>query len=84
MSGENFGNFTGSAEDAFAIVTNDTTDLTKNARAIYVGVTGNIICILLSGAQVTFNAVPAGSILPVAVKRVLATGTTATNLIGLI
>jgi len=36
------------------------------------------------GNDVTFTAVPGGSLLPVSVKRVWATGTTATNVIGVI
>lgn len=35
------------------------------------------------GSSVTFTGVAAGSILPVAVNRVLATGTTATNIMAL-
>lgn len=53
-------------------------------RALYVGVTGNVtLCPLNSATVVTFEGVPAGTVLPVAFQGVNATGTTATNLVGL-
>jgi len=51
-------------------------------RAIYVGTPGNITLQHIDGTSVLFTAVVAG-ILPVAVVRVMATGTTAANLIAL-
>lgn len=71
------------AGDGFAITPNDGTDLTKDAAGIYVGVTGNIVLNTAKGMTLTFVAVPAGTILPIDTRRVLATGTTATNLIAL-
>jgi hypothetical protein len=53
------------------------------ARALYVGGAGNVAAINENGVAVTFAAVPAGAVLPIATKRVNATGTTATNLIAL-
>ena len=53
------------------------------ARARYVGGAGNVAAINENGVAVTFAAVPAGAVLPIATKRVNATGTTATNLIAL-
>lgn len=70
---------------AFAITPNDGTDLPTNTRAIYVGGAGNVAAILEGDtASVTFTAPPVGSILPIAAKRVLSTGTTATLLIALV
>jgi hypothetical protein len=71
------------ASKAFAITPNDSTDLTTTARAIYVGTTGNL-AVTLSGdsSSVTFTNVAAGYH-PLRAKRVLATGTTASGLIGL-
>ena len=66
---------------AAAITTSDTNN--HNVKAIYVGGAGNISLVTNDGATVTFTAVPVGTILPVAAQRVRATGTTATNLIGL-
>jgi hypothetical protein len=52
------------------------------ADAIYVGGAGNLVVELLSGQSVTFNSVPAGTIIPVQCVRVLNTST-ATNLVAL-
>ena len=71
------------AERAFAITGNDSTDLTVFPRAIYVGGAGNVKVITLGGDTVTFSGVLAGTVIPVRVKRVFSTDTTATNLIGI-
>ena len=71
------------AERAFAITGNDSTDLTVFPRAIYVGGAGNVKVTTLGGDTVTFSGVLAGTVLPVRVKRVFSTDTTATNLIGI-
>ena len=71
------------AERAFAITGNDSTDLTVFPRAIYVGGAGNVKVTTIGGDTVTFSGVLAGSVLPVRVKRVFSTDTTATNLIGI-
>lgn len=71
------------ASSAFPITPSDSTDLAINTRCIYVGVTGNITLNMYDGSSVTFSNVPAGFILPVRAKRILATGTTATSLIGM-
>ena len=55
----------------------------QSYRAIYVGGAGNVAVETLGGNVVTFTAPPVGTVLPVEVKRVLSTGTTATLLIGL-
>jgi len=67
------------AVGAAAVAPNDTTDLPTTSRALYVGGTGNITVTMADGgANVQFNLVPAGVVLPIRAKRVLATGTTAT------
>lgn len=67
-----------------AITPNDSADLAFATRAVYVGGAGNIAAILQGDTvAVTFTGVVAGSILPIRVARVLATGTTATALVGL-
>ena len=70
---------------AFAITPNDSNDLAVSTRAIWTGAGGTIVAILeADSSSVTFTNVPAGQILPIRAKRVLATGTTASmNMIGL-
>jgi hypothetical protein len=67
-----------------AITTSDTVDLPKIARTIYVGAGGNIALIAAGDSSaVTLVAVPGGTILPIRVKRVLVTGTTAASLVAM-
>jgi hypothetical protein len=68
---------------AFAITPSNSEDLPHLTRAIYVGGTGDIAVVMQGGDEVTFSSVFAGSLLPVRVKRVKVTGTTATLLIGI-
>jgi hypothetical protein len=68
---------------AAAITTADT-DQNTSFRAIYVGGAGDIKVDMPGGGTVTFVAVPQGTLLPIRPKRIYATGTTATNLVGLI
>ena len=51
-------------------------------RALYIGVTGDVVVKNEAGTSVTFTAVPVG-ILPVSTDQVLSTGTTATNIVAL-
>ena len=68
---------------AFAITPNNTVDLDVFTRAIYVGGAGNIRVDTIGGEEVLFTGLAVGDILPVRVKRVYATNTTATLMIGL-
>lgn len=68
---------------AAAIVPSDSVALTQTTRAIYVGQAGNLRLRMASADVVTLTAVPAGSLLPLRVAQVLATGTTAGALVGL-
>ncbi|MHA2067642.1 MAG: spike base protein, RCAP_Rcc01079 family [Candidatus Thorarchaeota archaeon] len=80
---------TGSERDrpagkAFAITPNDTTDLDNPTRGLYVGVAGDVTAILIDDdAAVTFVALAAGIIHPISCSRVLATGTAATDILGI-
>lgn len=67
----------------FAIGAADGADLAAETRAIYVGGAGNLRLVLASGDEVTFTGLLAGTLLPVRATRVKATGTTATQLLGL-
>lgn len=74
---------TSPARNAAALVPNDDAALPYMTRALYVAGAGNVAVEMASGAYVTFPAVPAGSILPCRVLRLLKTGTTATGVVGL-
>ena len=74
----------GPARRLFAIAPNDGVDLLFVTTGIYVGATGNLSVIDRdTGTAVTFEAVPAGTILPIRVARVRATGTSASALVGM-
>lgn len=72
---------------AVVITKSDTT--TFNAgnggeiSGIYVGGTGDVAVTTSNGETVTFSAVPVGTILPITVKQVMSTNTTATLMLGL-
>lgn len=66
----------------FAITPDDDVDLVRLAPRIYVGGAGNVRLISSGGDTVTFTML-AGSYIDVQATRVLATGTTATGLVGL-
>lgn len=68
---------------AFAVTPSDTADMAIASRGIYVGGAGNIKVDMVGVGTVTFTAVPVGSTLNVRAKRIYATGTTATLLVGL-
>lgn len=76
-----YGSVSAPAGGAFAVTPSNTTKF--RANALYVGTAGNVAVTMEDGSQVTFNTVPAGSVLPLRVSQVLATGTTASNIIGL-
>lgn len=75
--------FESPATSGFGITPNDSVDLSEVTRALYVGVAGDVQVTLLSGSTLTFGNVNAGTFLPVRAVRVLATGTTASSLVGL-
>jgi len=66
--------------DAAAVVPADGSDLPRSGR-LFVGGAGAVKVTTISGTDVTFTGVIAGSVLPVRVKKVFATGTTATNMV---
>lgn len=68
---------------AASITTDNSNDLPTPAKAIYVGGAGDLTVTTGSGEDVVFKAVPVGTVLPVKIKRVKATGTTATLLLAL-
>lgn len=74
----------GPASNAVAVTPSDSTDLTYTTRALYVGGAGTVVVNMNdTGSSISFVAVAAGSVLPIRVDRVRATGTTATNIVAL-
>lgn len=85
------------ARRAIAVTPSDTKDVTNAtgdgarvyASGLYVGVSGDVAVVVASdasnagaGTAVTFKAVPVGWF-PVQVRRVMSTGTTASQIVGL-
>lgn len=68
-----------------AVTPNDSTDLPGGrAYGLYIGGAGNVAVVHSAGSTaVTYIGVPVGTILPVEVTRVMATNTTATNIVAL-
>ena len=70
---------------AFPIVPDD--NLTQNPvpKALYVGTGGDIaVCAVGSQTDVLLRNVPSGTLIPIRIKAVRATGTSAADLVGLI
>lgn len=74
----------GPASSGFAITPADATDLAEATRCLYVGSGGNIAVVMVSGATLTLKGIGDGTLLPLRVKRVLATGTSAAEIVGLV
>lgn len=72
-----------SSRDYFAITPHNSTNFTFKCRSIRVGVGGDVVAVREDGTAVTFVGCFAGEVLPIVAIRVNATGTTATNLVGL-
>jgi len=74
----------GPSPHGFSITPNDSTALASVTRGIYVGGAGDVTLTLAGDSvAVLLKAVPVGTFLPVCASYVKATGTTATQLVGL-
>lgn len=71
------------AENGASVTPSDTVDLTTAARALWVGGAGTVKVYTTKGATLTFVGLSAGTLLPVRVRRVYSTGTTATSILAL-
>ena len=69
-------------EDAAEVTASDSADLAQFS-VIYVGTGGNVKVITAQGSTVTFPNVLNGATLPVRVRRVFSTGTTASNFVAI-
>ncbi len=71
------------ARQAAVVTPDDIADLVNTSRSIYVGTAGDIsVHMIGQSSAVIFKAVPVG-ILPIRADRVLATGTTAADIVAL-
>lgn len=77
------GNSISTYTSAVVVTPSDSADLANFSRAIYVGGAGNLNVDMLTGETVLFSGIPAGTLLPIRVKRVRSTNTTATLIISL-
>lgn len=71
------------ARNAAVVTPDNSNDLAHVTRALFVGGSGNLNIDTADGDTVVLTGVVAGQILPIAVKRVRATNTTATNIVAL-
>lgn len=76
-------NIMATADDAEAATPSDDTDLVYVSRALYVGTGGDVTVVTKRGNTVLFANVIDGTIIPIRVTRVMATGTTATDILSL-
>lgn len=70
------------SEHAFAITPNDDADLPFVTRGIYIGGAGNVRVTTLGGETVDYKNLAVGMTHEGRIKRVHATGTTATDIVG--
>lgn len=74
---------THSSGQPFAITPDDDNDLERNVRGVYIGGAGNLTVMKEDGTTETFVTPLVGTVVPVQTKRVMASGTTASNLMGM-
>ena len=72
------------AAGAMEVTPNDELNLSKYAKTVYIGGDGDLRITTVDDDVVTFTGMKGGSYLPVRVKRIWSTGTTATGIIALI
>ena len=74
---------TQSTRFAFAVTPNDSVNLDRQTRGVYIGTAGTIRVLHVDATAVTdYPVTVAGFIYPWAVKRIYATGTTAAGIIA--
>lgn len=66
-----------------ATVTASDSTVLQNVRGLWIGGAGTISVIATNDTAAVSFTVPAGTLLPVFAKKVMATGTTATNIVAL-
>lgn len=75
---------TGPISGGFDITPDDASDLPQMTRGLMVASAGDVAVVLKDGTALTLPALAPGVIYPLRLSRVLATGTTAAGLKGLV
>lgn len=78
-----YATYDGPAGNAFSITPSDSVNCDFATRAVYVGGTGDLTVVTINDEVVTFIGIPGGTLLPLRIKRVNSTSTTASALVGL-
>lgn len=73
----------GPATGIASVTPHDTNELAQASRAIFVGSAGDVAVEMIDGSSATLVGVVAGALLPIRVNKVLATGTTASDIVSL-
>lgn len=76
-----------SAETAISVTPSDTVNITNPmgetfTKGLYIGTSGDISVVMADGGTITFTSISAGTIHPISVVRVNATGTTASGIVA--
>lgn len=66
--------------DAVAVTPNDSADLARVSRGLWVGTSGDVAVVMRDGGELTLHALAEGVAHPIRVRRVKSSGTTATNI----
>ena len=66
--------------DAASVTPSDTSNFVEPS-VLFIGTTGAVRVLTAQGSDVTFSAVPGGTILPLQVLRVYTSGTSALNIV---
>jgi hypothetical protein len=80
----------GPASGAFAVTPSDSANLAQASRGLWIGGAGNVNVYMSAEANrntptaVLFSGIPAGTLLPISVYRVLSASTTATLIVALV
>jgi len=72
------------ANDAFEVTPNDGADLESVTRGIYCGVGGDLHVLMKSGREITFKNIAGEMNHGLRIAKIFATGTTATDIVGLL
>ena len=78
------GDINAPSSSAYAIVPSNSVDQTPAFRRLFVGGGGAVSVKMLDGSTVVFTGIVSGTTLEIRGTRVNVTGTTATNMVGLV